>query len=239
MEMGRCGLQSCVWDSTLYGCYCSGPQAYQVQGKGWVGLTGTHYWWFLFLRPSPWIFLWQQKVGTSGGSQSSGFDFRPPWLLPHWPACHQAVHSRLLSGCCPYHPKCILAGRKCFLVLWIKQTVDINGKYSKDARPGYSNYSVLPEPPSMPPANVLNLHNTTEISSNQAVATLTDLNLTQNNDLFSCWGPVYSSTDLWYSSFWMFGPCGPSGSVIELRFFRGRGALLRRRRRTSRSASLW
>ncbi len=29
----------------------------------------------------------------------------------------------------------------------------------------------------------------------------------------------------WYSSFWMLGPPGPSGSVMELRFFRGLGAL--------------
>lgn len=176
MEKGRCGLQSCLWDSTLYGCYCSGPLAYQVQGKGWVGLMGTRYWWFLFLLSSPWIFLWQQKEGTSGGSQSSGFDLRPPWW-PDWPACHQVVHSRLLSGCCPCHPKCILAGRKCFLELWVKQTVDINGKYSKDARPCYLNYSVLPEPPSMPPANVLNLQNRNQLQPSCCYLDLLEFNV--------------------------------------------------------------
>ncbi len=36
----------------------------------------------------------------------------------------------------------------------------------------------------------------------------------------------------------MLGPAGPSGSVMELRFFRGLGAWCSRRRRASRSASL-
>lgn len=47
-----------------------------------------------------------------------------------------------------------------------------------------------------------------------------------------------ASVVLWYSSFWRLGPPGPSGSVMELRFFRGRGAHCRRRRSASRSAAL-
>ena len=51
--------------------------------------------------------------------------------------------------------------------------------------------------------------------------------------------PPASVLKRWYSSFWMLGPPGPSGSVMELRFFRGRGALASFLRGASRSASLW
>lgn len=43
----------------------------------------------------------------------------------------------------------------------------------------------------------------------------------------------------WYRSFWMLGSLGFSGFVMELRFFRGWGALVSFLRRVFRLALFW